>query len=126
MRYGVIRALGGGAVVLGASGLLGGCGVVSAGPDQVCTDTKAAFQQYMTQVRSAPAADPAQWRQATEKLAGRLDELAGETGDDDLEKALKGEADRLRAAAAAVGGGDVTQFNTVMSETPARIGEACG
>ncbi|WP_165950410.1 hypothetical protein [Actinomadura sp. GC306] len=126
MRYGVMRAVGAGAVVLGASGLLGGCGVVSAGPDPVCTDTKEAFRQYMTQVRKAPAADPARWRQETEKLAGRLDELAGEAGDGDLEKALKTEADRLRAAAAAVGGGDVTQFNTVMTETPARIGEACG
>lgn len=126
MRYGVVRALAGGVVALGAAGLLGGCGALGGGPDEVCDDTKQAFQQYITQVRAVPAAEPARWRQATEKLAGRLDALAGDTGDGDLEKALKTEADRLRAAAPAVGTGDVAQLNTVMKDTPTRIGKACG
>ncbi|MEU8799464.1 hypothetical protein [Spirillospora sp. NPDC048819] len=125
MRYGVVRTLAGGVVALGASGLLGGCGTLGGGPGEVCIDTKKAFQQYITQVRSVPASDPAQWRQATDKLAGRLDALSEKAEDDDLKKALKTEADQLRAAAPAVGGGDVAQLDTVMKETPARIGKAC-
>ncbi|XRQ04460.1 hypothetical protein ACN3XK_49015 [Actinomadura welshii] len=124
MRYGVVRALIVGVAVVGASGLLGGCGVVSAGPSEVCTDTKEAFRQYISQVESVPAAEPARWRQATEELAGRLDELAGEA-DGELRKALEAEAKELRAAAAAVGGGDVAQLNAVLTKTPTRIGEAC-
>lgn len=125
MRYGVVRALAGGVVALGASGLLGGCGALGGGDSgQVCADTKKAFQQYITQVRSIPAADPAQWRKATEQLAGRLDALA-EEADDDLKKALKTEAGKFRAAAPAVGTGDVSQLDTVIEKTPARIGKAC-
>ncbi|TDD62972.1 hypothetical protein E1298_44185 [Actinomadura rubrisoli] len=126
MRYGVVRALAGGVVLLGASGLLGGCGSMGGGDSgQVCTDTKKAFQQYITQVRSVSAAEPGQWRQATEQLAGRLDGLAGKAGDAKLKKALKAEADRLRTAASAVGTGDASQLNTVMKDTPTRIGSAC-
>ncbi|TDC88256.1 hypothetical protein [Actinomadura sp. 7K507] len=124
MRYGVVRALAGGVVALGASALLGGCGTLSSGPAPVCTDTKEALQQYMTQVRGASASDPAPWGQATEKLAGRLDELADEA-DGDLKKVLEAEAGRLRAAAPAVGTGDVAQLDTVMKQLPARIGDAC-
>lgn len=59
MRYGVVRTVAGGVVALGASGLLGGCGMLGGGNSaQVCTDTKKAFQQYVTQVRSIPAAEP--------------------------------------------------------------------
>jgi hypothetical protein len=122
MRYGAVRALAGSVMVLGT---LSGCGVLSGNSGQVCTDTKKAFQQYITQVRSIPAGEPAQWRQPTEQLAGRLDGLAKKAGDDDLKKALKGEADRLRAAAAPVGTGDVSQLSSVMRETPATIGKAC-
>lgn len=125
MRHGVVRALAAGAAALGASGLLGGCGALGGDSGQVCADTKKAFQQYITQVRSIPAADPGRWRQATDKLAGRLDALAEKAGDDDLKKALKTEADKLRAAAPAVGTGDVSQLDTVMKDTPARIGKAC-
>ncbi|WUI01481.1 hypothetical protein OHR68_06575 [Spirillospora sp. NBC_00431] len=125
MRHGVVRALAAGAMALGASGLLGGCGALGGDTGQVCTDTKKAFQQYITQVRSVPAAEPAQWRQATEKLAARLDALANKTGDDDLKKALRAEARELRAAAPAVGTGDVTRLDTVMKKTPASIGDAC-
>ncbi|MFC4048574.1 hypothetical protein ACFOY4_02660 [Actinomadura syzygii] len=125
MRYGVVRALAAGVAALGAAGLLGGCGALGGDSGKVCDDTRQAFQQYITQVRSVPAAEPAQWRQATEKLAGRLDALAKDTGDSDLRKALKAEADRLRAAAPAVGGGDVAQLDTVLKETPAKIGKAC-
>ncbi|QXJ21321.1 hypothetical protein AGRA3207_002161 [Actinomadura graeca] len=127
MRYGVARALAGGVAALGASVLLGGCGVLGGGGGtaQVCADTRKAFEQYVTQVRTVSAAEPGQWRQATEQLAGRLDGLAGKTGDGDLKKALTAEAVRLRAAATAVGTGDASQLNTVISDTPARIGRAC-
>ncbi|WP_344897024.1 hypothetical protein [Actinomadura meridiana] len=121
----MVRTLAGGALALGASVLLGGCGALGGGTGEVCTDTKAAFQQYITQVRSLPAAEPAQWQQATEQLAGRLDGLAKETGDDDLKKALKAEATKLHAAAPAVGTGDVAQLDSVMKDTPASIGKAC-
>jgi hypothetical protein len=122
MRYGAVRALAGSVMVLGA---LSGCGVLSGNSGQVCTDTKKAFEQYVTQVRSIPAAEPAQWRQPTERLAGRLDGLAKKAGDGDLKKALEAEAGRLRAAAAPVGTGDVSQLSSVMRETPATIGKAC-
>ncbi len=122
MRYGVVRALAGGALVLGT---LSGCGMLGGNSGQVCTDTKKAFEQYVTQVRSIPAAEPAQWRQPTERLAGRLDGLAKKAGDGDLKKALEAEAGRLRAAAPAVGAGDVSQLSAVMKEAPARIGKAC-
>ena len=125
MRYGTVRTLAVGVVALGASGLLGGCGVLGGGPNKVCADTKQAFQQYITQVRSVPAAEPGRWRQATETLAGRLDALAKRAGDDDLTKALKTEAARLRAAAPAVGTGDVARLNAVLKEAPAKIGSAC-
>ncbi|TDD13280.1 hypothetical protein E1287_43350 [Actinomadura sp. KC06] len=125
MRHGMARALAAGAAMLGASGLLGGCGALGGDTGQVCADTKKAFQQYITQVRTIPAAEPARWRQATEQLAGRLDALAKKTGDDDLKKALKAEAGKLRAAAPAVGTGDVAQLDTVMNQTPTSIGNAC-
>ncbi|MFI0404292.1 hypothetical protein [Actinomadura sp. 3N508] len=129
MGYGAdraVRTLAAGVAALAVSGLLGGCGSLG-GSDtaQVCADTKKAFQQYITQVRSIPAAEPAQWRQATETLAGRLDALAKKTGDDDLKKALNAEAAKLRAAAPAVGTGDVAQLDAVMGQTPASIGKAC-
>ncbi|MER7541864.1 hypothetical protein ABTW95_02525 [Spirillospora sp. NPDC127506] len=122
MRYGVVRALAGGVVALGA---LNGCGVLGGNTGQVCADTKEAFQQYVTKIKSIPAGEPAQWRAPTEQLAGRLDGLAKKADDGDLKKALKAEADKLRAAAPAVGTGDVSQLNAVMKETPARIGKAC-
>ncbi|MEV3923215.1 hypothetical protein [Actinomadura coerulea] len=123
MRYRVVRTLAGGALVLGA---LSGCGALGGGNSaQVCTDTKKAFQQYVTQVRSVPAAEPAQWRQATEQLAGRVDGLAKQSDDADLSKALKAEAGRLRDAAPGVGDGDVSRLDSVIRETPAVIGKAC-
>jgi hypothetical protein len=122
MRYRVVATLAGGALVLGA---LSGCGALGGNSGQVCTDTKKAFQQYVTQVRSVPAAEPAQWRPATERLAGRLDGLAKQADDADLRKALKAEADKLRAAAPRVGSGDVSQLDSVIRETPTAIGKAC-
>lgn len=125
MRNRVVRSLAGGVTALAASGLLGACGTLGGNSDAVCADTKKAFQQFVTQVRGIPATDAAQWRQATEKLAGRLDALAAEAADAKLEKALKSEADALRAAAPGVGTGDVAQLNTVLTETPKKIGDAC-
>ncbi|MEU8303450.1 hypothetical protein AB0C84_07790 [Actinomadura sp. NPDC048955] len=123
MRYRVVRTLAGGALVLGA---LSGCGALGGGNSaQVCTDTKKAFQQYVTQVRGVPAAEPERWRQPTEQLAGRLDGLAKQADDADLGKALKAEAGELRAAAQGVGDGDVSRLDSVIRETPATIGEAC-
>ncbi len=121
MRYGVVRTVAGGVLL---AGVLGGCAAGGGKSAAACSDTKKAFQQYVTQVRTVSAAEPGQWRQATEQLAGRLDGLAG-TSDGKVRKALKEEADRLRAAAASVGTGDAAQLNTVISETPARIGDAC-
>ncbi|WP_242904664.1 hypothetical protein [Actinomadura terrae] len=122
MRYRVGGVLA--AVLLGASSA---CGVLSGGGDtgKVCADTKQAFQQYVTRVRSVSAAEPGQWREATGQLAGRLDGLAGKTDDAALKKALKTEADRLRSAATAVGTGDASQLNAAMNEAPAQIGKAC-
>lgn len=125
MRYRVVRALAGGVVMLGVSGLLGACGALGGNSGQVCTDTKKAFQQYITQVRSVPAAEPAQWGQATQRLATRLDALAKEADDGALKKALQAESQRLRAAATTVGTGDASQLSAVMNDTPARIGKAC-
>ncbi|MER6815916.1 hypothetical protein ABT299_42175 [Spirillospora sp. NPDC000708] len=125
MRYRVVRALAGGVVMLGVSGLLGACGALGGNSGQVCSDTKKAFQQYITQVRSVPAAEPAQWGQATQRLATRLDALAKEADDGALKKALRAESQRLRAAATTVGTGDASQLSAVMNDTPARIGKAC-
>ncbi|HEU5023877.1 MAG TPA: hypothetical protein VFV01_03045 [Spirillospora sp.] len=125
MRYGVVRALAGGVVMLGVSGLLGACGALGGNSGQVCTDTKKAFQQYVTQVRSVPAAEPAQWGQATQRLAARIDGLAKKADDGTLKKALEAEAQRLRSAAATVGTGDASQLSAVMDGAPARIGKAC-
>lgn len=125
MRYRVVRALAGGVVMLGVSGLLGACGALGGNSGQVCTDTKKAFQQYITQVRSVPAAEPAQWGQATQRLATRLDALAKEADDGALKKALQAESQRLRAAASTVGTGDASQLSAAMNDAPARIGKAC-
>ncbi|MFC6881569.1 MULTISPECIES: hypothetical protein [Actinomadura] len=126
MRYGAVRALALGAVTLGAAGLLAGCGSFGGdNAEKVCGDTEKAFQQYVAQVRGVDANEPAQWGKVTERLAGRVDALAGEADGKKLKKALKDEAGRLRTAAASVGTGDAAQLNTVMSDTPQRIGKAC-
>ncbi|MDL4777447.1 MULTISPECIES: hypothetical protein [Thermomonosporaceae] len=126
MRYGVFRTLAGGVLLLAGAGLLSGCGAFGgSNAEQVCTDTRDAFQQYATQVRTVSAADSGQWRQAAEQLAKRIDALAAKADDAELKKALKGEADRLRPAAASIGTGDAAQLNAVISETPKRIGKAC-
>ncbi|QKW38358.1 hypothetical protein HUT06_33715 [Actinomadura sp. NAK00032] len=122
MRYGVARALAGGVVVLGT---LSGCGMLGGNSDEVCADTKKVLQQYITQVRSVPAAEPAQWKQATQRLAGQLEGLGKKADDAALKKALLAESEKLSTAAPAVGTGDVSQLNTVMKETPAKIGKAC-
>ncbi|MBO2445969.1 hypothetical protein J4573_02605 [Actinomadura barringtoniae] len=125
MRIGAARVAAGGALLFGL-GASGACGVLGGGNSgQVCADTKAAFQRYITQVRGTSAAAPAQWRQATEQLAGQLGTLGKKANDSDLKKTLNDESGRLSAAAAGVGNGDVSQLNSVMTETPQRIGKAC-
>jgi len=125
MGYRAVRALAGGAVLLGASGLLGGCGLLGGNTDEVCAGAKAAFQQYMTQVKTVSANDPAQWKKSTEQLAARVEGLSRTAEDEDLKKALKSEADHLRTAANAVGTGDAAQLSSVIAATPDRIGGAC-
>ncbi|KAB2347279.1 hypothetical protein [Actinomadura rudentiformis] len=106
---------------------LGACGLVGGGDNtsQVCTETKQAYQQYITKVKGASAADPAQWKQVTDQLAGKIDGLAKKAEKKKLKKALTDEAARLRTAAASVGTGDAAQLNAAMSGTPERIGNAC-
>ncbi|MFG2003627.1 hypothetical protein ACGFNU_31145 [Spirillospora sp. NPDC048911] len=106
---------------------VGACGVLGGGDNtsQVCTDTKQAYQQYITQVKGASAADPAVWKQATDRLAGRIDGLGKKAEKKELKKALADEAARLRTAAASVGTGDAAQLNAAMAGTPERIGNAC-
>ncbi|MBG6086105.1 hypothetical protein [Actinomadura viridis] len=125
MRHEAVRVLRGGALMLGASVLLGGCGLLGGNTDQVCADTGKAFEQYMAQVRGVSAAEPAQWRQPTEQLATRIDGLSRKADDAKLKKALKTEADGLRAAATAIGTGDAARLTGVMAGAPKRIGAAC-
>jgi hypothetical protein len=125
MRHWTVRRLAQGLALLGAAGTLGGCGLLGGNTDQICTDTKQAFQEYVTQVKSASAADPAQWKQATDQLAGRIDGLAGKADDGKVRSALQAEVKRLRSAAASVGTGDAAQLNRVLSDTPQRIGKVC-
>jgi hypothetical protein len=125
MRYRVVRTLTAGASLVIAGATLG-CGVLGGGnTDAVCADAKDSFQQYITQVRGSSAADPTPWKQATERLAGRVDALAAKADEKALKKTLKEEAGRLRSAAAGVGGGDTSQLSGVMKDTPARLGKVC-
>ncbi|MEU6039191.1 hypothetical protein ABZ801_27675 [Actinomadura sp. NPDC047616] len=125
MRYGTAGRLAQGLVLLVAAGTLTGCGLSGGNTGQVCADTKKAFQQYVSQVRTVPANDPAQWKQATDRFAGRVDGLARQAEDEKLKNALRTEATRLRGAAAGVGTGDAAQLNAVMTDAPNRIGAAC-
>ncbi|MFC5751094.1 hypothetical protein [Actinomadura rugatobispora] len=126
MRNAAVRALTGGVLALGAPGLLGGCGLLGGDNSaQVCADTRKAFEQYITQVRSVAANKPEQWKQATEQLAGKVEGLSGQAENPELKKALKEEGGRLRGAATSVGTGDAAQLNTVITQTPQRIGRAC-
>ncbi|MBW8486432.1 hypothetical protein [Actinomadura parmotrematis] len=126
MRFGTFRAFAGGVLLLGAAGLASGCGLLgSDNSGAVCADTKAAFQQYMTQVRAVSAARPAEWTAPTQQLAGRVGALAAKAEDAKLKSALKDEAARLQAASATIGKGDAAQLDKVMSDTPKRIGAAC-
>jgi hypothetical protein len=125
MRNSAVRALAGGTLMLGAAWLLGGCALLGGNTDEVCADAKQVFEQYMAQVRTVAANDPKQWKASTEKLAGQVEALSGKAEDAELKKALKSEADGLRAAATAVGTGDAARLNTVISGAPRRVGAAC-
>ncbi|MFI6521363.1 hypothetical protein ACIBF1_37820 [Spirillospora sp. NPDC050679] len=115
-----------GAVLLAGSGLLTGCGAMGGdNSDKVCADAKQAYQQYVAQVRSAPANKSEPWKQATEQLAGKVDALAAKAEKAELRTALKGEAGRLRAAAGPVGTGDVSQLDRALKASPEQIGKAC-
>ncbi|MFC7729618.1 hypothetical protein [Actinomadura keratinilytica] len=125
MRYGTAGRLAQGFALLAAAGTLAGCGLSGGNTGQVCADTREAFRQYVSQVRAVPANDPAQWKQVTDRFAGRVDGLARQAEDEKLKNALKTEANRLRGAAAGVGSGDAAQLNAVMTDAPDRIGAAC-
>ncbi|WP_207943790.1 hypothetical protein, partial [Actinomadura sp. KC345] len=71
MRYGVVRALAGGAMALGASGLLGGCGTLSSGPGPACTGTEKALRQYIAQVRAVSATPASDARRRPRQPIGR-------------------------------------------------------
>ncbi|POM27667.1 hypothetical protein BTM25_20850 [Actinomadura rubteroloni] len=122
MRWGRVRVLSGSGVLLAALGLTAGCGGNSAA---VCSDAKAAYAAYMTQVRTVPAGQPAQWKAPTDQLAAKLGALAGKADDGKLRSALNAEAGRLRAASTTVAAGDMAQLNTVLAQTPRGIGKAC-
>ncbi|WP_157431869.1 hypothetical protein [Actinomadura hibisca] len=123
MRNGTFRAIAG-VLLLAGGGLLTGCGGGD-NSDKVCADAKQAFQQYVTQVQSAPANKSEPWKQATEQLAGKIDGLAAKAEKAELKKALKDEANRFRTAAGPVGSGDVSQLDQVLKSTPEQIGKAC-
>ncbi|WP_286989278.1 hypothetical protein [Thermomonospora sp. CIF 1] len=104
----------------------GGCGVLGSNKGEVCADAKRTVQEYIGRLKEIAANDPAQWKQTTDQYAGRFDALAKESDDKALSKALRDQSARLRAAAAQVGNGDVAALNQTLTETPARLGEACG
>lgn len=122
MRYGVRRA---GAVCAALVLASGGCGMKDDNTRAVCADGKQAVQQYAARLKTVPANDPAQWRQATAGLAVRFDALAKSAENARLKKALQDQSARLRAAANALGTGDASALDRTLAETPARLGDAC-
>ncbi|MFC4911467.1 hypothetical protein [Actinomadura gamaensis] len=124
MRYGVSRTLAGGALAAGAAALLAACGG-SGNTAATCGDAKRAYERYIGGVRAVSASDAAQWRRPTEELAANLSGLADKASDDGLKKALKDQADRLRAAAGTVSTGDVSQLNATLTAAPDELGTAC-
>ena len=102
-------------------GLLAGCG----NRTEVCDETRTAFEGLAAQVRTAPAADPAKWKQAVGEFAVRLDTLAKKSDDAKLKKALDEAAVAARGAATGAGKGDVAQLQRFLTEQPQRIGTAC-
>jgi hypothetical protein len=112
------------AVVMGCTavlGLLSGCGNKGA----VCDQTKKAFESLAAQVRTAPAADAARWKQVMDGFATRLDTLARETDDGELKKALGRAAADARDSATGVGDGDTARLQRFVTEQPQRIGNVC-
>ncbi|MBA9003994.1 hypothetical protein [Thermomonospora cellulosilytica] len=130
MRYGVRRggALRGSAaaavLALAAVGA-GGCAMFGGNTSEVCADSRRAVQEYVGRLNQVPANEPAQWKQVTEQLAGRLDTLADTAEDAALRKALKDESARLRTAAKALATGDAAPLNSTLAQTPGRLGGAC-
>ncbi|SEG56664.1 hypothetical protein SAMN04489712_106328 [Thermomonospora echinospora] len=127
MRYGVkargaVRVLAGGAVL---TFVTAGCGMLGGNKSEVCADSRKAVEQYVSRLRTVAANEPAQWKQATEQLAARFDVLAGTAEDQALRKALKDQAAGLRTAATALGTGDAAALNKTLTDTPARLGDAC-
>ncbi|GGV00930.1 hypothetical protein GCM10010182_17940 [Actinomadura cremea] len=119
-----IRTLAG-AALLGAAGLLSGCGVLSGNSDEVCASVTAEYRRYSAEIEQASAADEGTWRQATERFAGRVDELSKKADDPQLKETLQKQTARLRAAAAGLGDGDVAELDAVLRDAPAKIGTAC-
>ncbi|MBC6460208.1 hypothetical protein [Actinomadura sp. HBU206391] len=120
----MVRALRGRSVVVYCVvvlGLLAGCGNKS----EVCDETKAAFEGLAAQVRTAPATDAAQWKQAVDRFAARLDALAKKSDDAKLKKTLEQAVVAARGAATGAGNGDVAQLQRFLTEQPRRIGETC-
>src|ERR1700754_1434447 len=111
------------AVVCGVAVLavLAGCGNKS----EVCDETETAFEGLAAQVRDAPAADAARWKEAVGGFAARLDTLARKSDDAELKKPLEEAALAARGAATAAGNGDVAGLQRFVTDQPERIGAAC-
>ncbi|WP_157407371.1 hypothetical protein [Actinomadura atramentaria] len=122
MRFGRFRAVPGAVAVLAAVGLTAACGGNS---DAVCGEAKAAYQAYMTQIRTVPAAQSKPWQAPTDQLAAKIAALAKKADDKKLRTVLNDEAGKLRTASAAVATGDVKGLNATLAETPRRLGAVC-
>lgn len=124
MRYGVLRGTGGALAVL-AMLATGGCALFGSNKGEVCADTKLAVAQYVSQVKAAPANDPAAWKAATDRLAARLDALSRTSDDGEVRDALRRQAAALRAAAPTVAAGDIAALNKSLTDLPTQLGGAC-
>ena len=102
-------------------GLTAGCG----NKGEVCDEAEKAFRDLAAQIGGAPAADSARWKQLVGDFAGRLDALAGESGDKALTKALRDASASARQAATALGTGDAAPLQRFVTEQPKRVGQAC-
>jgi hypothetical protein len=105
----------------GALGLLAGCGNTHA----VCADTQKTLEDFAAKTRVLPPANTAQWKQAINGVADRLDVLARRADSGKLKSALKNTAASYRAAATGMDRGDTSALVTVIHDQPARLDDAC-
>jgi hypothetical protein len=106
---------------VGALGLLAGCGNTHA----VCADTQKTLADFAARTRVLPAANTAQWKQAINGVADRLDVLARRADSGKLKGALNETAASYRAAAIGMDRGDTSALVAVIHDQPARLDNAC-